>query len=754
MIKPPASSHANGTVYDVYEKGVPRAVLTIENHDQTRIYSVQKRDVKSNEWSESITTSEDKLSGNETFELWGSLKNLPSQLKQIREVSWGRNIAVAWPDENSIYVRHMELTELVDGKKKTAYFWGLRDGAGFIMDFIITPDNKLIAAVDLPNDICMVMRGYEDFTILKEWSQDGISSPQYGYQFLGKFEVPMSDEVNLTTAVYLPDDGKEDAKYPVVLIRTPYGIHPESGGHTITNLYHYCSRGYALVLQSTRGRCPYDPADWKSEGWWELLVHEPSDGALCLDWITKQPWCNGNIGMQGGSYVAHTQLTAAMSGNPALKCIIPEVCFATVFGDMPYIGGGFQTGLVRYILFASGLKLRPGVTWSEVLRHRPLIDIDKFALGSESPTLRTCLQHPNYDDYWAQDDWFRPEYNIDVPALHISGWYDDDFPGTRANWELMQRNNREHQRLLLGSWKHGYNRHRHLNGFGFGIDSIRPDIWLLKQKWYDRFLRGLDNDVEDKKVEYHVLGDNEWETDSQWPPEEMKFQRWYLHSNGKANVSMTAGTISTEPPVGAEEPDTYQYDPENPPPNWMNFDQLPGYEDVQSFPYDFNDINARHDIAVYTSAPLEEDLTIAGDIMAVLNASCDVLDTDWWVRLEDVDSQGNAMSLSVGMLRARFRNLEDKWFHVFGSNFEKEEMLSGNMSDIVRYEISLRNTAVTFKKGHCIRIAVMNACDNYCFPNSNTGGEEAYVTETVVGTMVVHHSAEHPSYIMLPVVGQ
>lgn len=138
--------------------------------------------------------------------------------------------------------------------------------------------------------------------------------------------------------------------------------------------------------------------------------------------------------------------------------------------------------------------------------------------------------------------------------------------------------------------------------------------------------------------------------------------------------------------------------------------------------------------------------------MVVLYASTDVRDTDWWVHLADVDTSGQSVRLTTGVVRARFRDAEDKVHRVFGSNFEHETLLSGDPNEVVRYDISLHSIANTFKKGHRIRVAIMNALDNDSFPNSNTGNDEATVTETVIGKMAIHHSAGRASHIMLPVM--
>lgn len=184
----------------------------------------------------------------------------------------------------------------------------------------------------------------------------------------------------------------------------------------------------------------------------------------------------------------------------------------------------------------------------------------------------------------------------------------------------------------------------------------------------------------------------------------------------------------------------------------MSFEQMRRWEDVQTFQWNMKDLEARPDVVTFTSAPLDHDLTLAGDILAVVYASTDVKDTDWWVRVSDVDREGRSNRLTLGSVRARFRNLEDPRYRARGSNFEREELLSGNPDHVVRYQIGVKGVANTFRKGHRIRIAIMNALDNYTFPNSNTGDDEALVTRTVAGRMAIHHSQLHPSHIVLPVL--
>jgi putative CocE/NonD family hydrolase len=416
------------------------------------------------------------------------------------------------------------------------------------------------------------------------------------------------------------------------------------------------------------------------------------------------------------------------------------------------MGGSFVEGQAFYTFWMLNEKLLPNRTWSEVLHHRPLNDIDRFATGKEIDSWNAMHDNLTNNDYWRRQDWYRGSEPREFSTLMTSGWFDDDFPGTESNWALMSKYGRGTQRLLIGPWRHNTNLDRMLNGYHFGPDALREDIWLQKQRWYDQFLFGKDTQSDQPVATYFVLGANEWRTADHWPPKEAVLEKWYFQSDGEAARLSSVGQLTKVPPAGDQPADRYRYDPKNPPPNWMSFDQMLRWEDVQTYPYDMKDIEARPDVVVFTSAPLEEDLTIAGELTAVVYASTDVKDTDWWAHVSDVDDRGRSHRITQGMIRARFRGNDDPQHHIFGSNFETEQLLSGDPTEVVRYQFGIRSIANTFKKGHRIRIAIMNALDNYSFPNSNTGQHEGKTTETVVGNMAVHHSAVYPSHVVLPVM--
>jgi putative CocE/NonD family hydrolase len=743
-----ASRVAPPDSFDLYVVGIRIAELTIADDGGSRSYTIRKKDVASNQWRSAVTAGEREAARDTAFALSSSIKNVAAWMSSLRTIHWSSQQAVGWPDANTVYVPHTNQREIVNGRTVFATRWVAGDAPNLVarravehpLDLVFGDGDQLVAAMDLSHDIVLVRRGYERFTTVGRWNDPKMSPPLYGYRALPQAMVPMSDGVKLATLVYLPQ-GNVPGPFPVVFSRTPYGI-----GSMIEGGWPYTARGYAVVFQEARGTSYLDPKH-KSEGLWEPMVTEPQDGAEALAWITRQPWSNGKICMQGVSYSGYTEWAATMAGNPALKCLVAQSSMGTAISN-----GTFGEGGAYYIFWMLNQPILPNRRWTEILHHRPLRDLDRFATGKDLPQWKTLMDHSRNDAYWKRQDWINAKVPRAFGSLQISGWFDDDFSGTESNWALMQRTGSAPRHLIIGPWRHGGNEDRALNGFSFGPDALRDDIALLQQQTYDHFLKGVDNGVDKSKVDYFVLGADTWRTASQWPPTDAKPQSWYFHSKGDAQRFTTTGSLSTSAPTGAEPPDRYRYDPKNPPPNWMSFEQMQLFEDVQTFPYDFKDIESRPDVVKYTSPPLDQDLTIAGDVMVVLYASTDVRDTDWWVHLADVDTSGQSVRLTTGVVRARFRDAEDKVHHVFGSNFEHESLLSADPNDVVRYDVSLRSIANTFKKGHRIRVAIMNALDNSSFPNSNTGQNEATVTETVVGRMAIHHGAGQASHIVLPVM--
>lgn len=740
---PAQRAPAGGVWYDAYMHGVHLAEVQVTGRGASRVYAVRRKDWRTNGWGAVRRIAAARAPDDSALALWGAIRAVVPRIEALERLPWQGVNVLGWPDASALYARARELEDTVGTQRRRATRFNRSDGQS-PMDLVIGSDGRFVAAIDPRNDYVLVRRGDEGFTTVGAWRGAGVSQPTAGVRALGKQMVAMPDGVRLATLTYLPAEGA--GPFPVILVRSPYGISGLVNGY-----WPHVARGYALVVQATRGTSYTDP-EARSEGELELMVHEPADGHATLDWIAAQPWSSGRVCMQGGSYLGYTQWTAAMRGHPALACLIPEVSMGTAFADQPYVGGALLVGMAYYQLFMHERGLLPGRTWSDVLAHRPLVTLDDYATGRSLPNWDVQVRQGRNGPYWKGQDWHHASIRPELATFQLSGWFDDDLPGTLSNWSLMQRIGTAPQRLLLGPWKHGYNADRILNGYRYGLEALRDDIWLLKQQWFDAHLKGMRNGATVPRVEYFVLGENRWRSASAWPPREATPQRWFFRGDGRANRLVTSGRLTTDAPSGDEPAERYTYDPQDPPTNWMSFEQMQRWEDRQTFQADMTELERRHDVVTFTSEPLADDLTIAGDILVELHASADVKDTDWWVHLSDVDEGGRSHRLTLGALRARFRQLEDPQYRAAGSNFEREVLLSGNADDVVTYRIGVKGVANTFRKGHRIRVAVMNAMANYTFPNSNTGEDEAEVTHTVAGRMAIHHSGVHASHVVLPVL--
>ncbi|HEX4241313.1 MAG TPA: CocE/NonD family hydrolase [Steroidobacteraceae bacterium] len=718
--------HARAGEFVLYEKGVATANLNVDKAFGGE-YQGSERNRSTAAWTQRAAHPWADL-GTGPAALPGSLALLGTLGAQLAAADWvGRDTVQLSDGKQPIsFKRDEPVRKSIAGHPAAAHHWYQVDGGklryGYPpLDFIVSDSGEILAAFDPTDDNVLVARGFESMTpTLDGWRDSGIPPAKFAVHQLPRAMVKMSDGVRLATDIYLPGGDAAGGKYPVILMRTPYDARP-----VIDSTWQFVSRGYAVVLQDVRGR-------FGSEGQFLVDIHELKDGDETLTWIAAQPWSDGKIGMMGASYPGHAQWMAAYRGNPALVTIVPQVSMGTPHNDMPYIGGALDIGVAQWALAMDGADTTK-LQWATLLRMRPFADIGKTALGKDSKLWDQVVQHQLYDDYWKASDWLLYEKNIKIPAFHISGWYDDDHPGTLANWAMMARNKRDGQRMILGAWRHNLNQDRDLNGVRFGENIIRPDLNLLKERWYDHFLKGVPNHIEQRPVvEYYSVGDDQWRTAGAWPPLDAKTQSWYLHGDGQAATGKSGRLSTTEP--GEETFDSYDYDPSDPTPSLIDVSL-----NEQSLPDDYHAVEMRHDVAVYQTDKLTQSVRIAGPISAVLYADSSARDTDWFVRLSDVDGGGRVTRLVEGVLRARYRN-----------SFSRVELLKPG--EVVRYAIKMRSHANTFLPGHRIRVSVSSAAAGYIYPNSNTGEDEAYAVHTIVAHQKIYHDKLHASRVDLPMM--
>lgn len=553
-------------------------------------------------------------------------------------------------------------------------------------------------------------------------------------RFENDVPVPMRDGVRLSADIYFPAG---DGPWPVLIARTPYdNTIMQDHGH------YWAQHGYVYVAQDVRGR--HD-----SEGEFVPWEHETEDGYDTIEWVGQQPWCDGNVGMSGGSYLGQVQWQAAMLQHPLLKTIVPRVMGNNLWDSPHYQGGAFGLGVNAvwgWMTMGRTMQRVDHFDWPAVFRTLPLRAMDKLS-GKRHPAFSTWLDNHDYSDYWSAT---APDENFDrytIPILQICGWYDlyaggmmRNFAGLReqAGSELARAN----QRIVMGPWVHNQagstpTGTTNAGDREFGA-AARVDIFGLEREWFDHWLRGIDNGVEkEAPIKLFVMGADVWRDEQEWPLARTEWTPYYLHSGGNANTLHGDGTLSPVKPEN-EPADTYQYDPENPVPT-MGGCNCCNPEIVPWGVYDQRPVEVRPDVLVYTTEPLEHDVEVTGPIVVRLFAATDGLDTDFTAKLVDVFPDGTAWNLCDGIIRGRYRNGRGP-----------AQLLTPG--EITEFEIDCWVTSNLFKAGHRIRLEISSSNFPRFDRNLNTGDPIADDASPRIALQQVFHTAAHPSHILLPII--
>jgi putative CocE/NonD family hydrolase len=539
--------------------------------------------------------------------------------------------------------------------------------------------------------------------------------------------ITMRDGVKLATDVYR-DDAVERA--PVVLIRTPYDRTKQKA-----TAERWVQAGYVFVAQDCRGTRA-------SEGVLAPYNNEGQDGYDTIEWIIRQPWCNGRVGMIGSSYVGAVQWQAAAENPPGLVVIAPQATWSSFYRNL-YLGGAVRLSLISG--WIAGNTPKPdGVTpadMNDALLRLPLSDVDE-AIGWPMPWLDAYLTHPEPNGFWTRLDLTTKLPELQLPVLHVVGYYDFFSRESVDNFVLMQKQARDpatrrQQRLILGPWDHGTIGKSKVAEVDFGAEAAL-DVAAIQLDWFDRYLK---QDAGAKAqplppVRYFSMGNNVWRDAQTWPPEGVVATSFFLHSDGKANTRSGNGRLRQQPPTQEQPADSFKTDPANPTPSSPVTETRPLKAAVWG-PVDQRATEDRDDVLVYTSDVLTEPLTFAGNIEAKLHVSTDTPDADWVVKLIDVHPDGFAPHLARGILRGRYRR----------SLLKPELMQPGQVYEIT---VDLGPAAATIAKGHRLRVDISGADFPLYDRNPNTA-EGIFGKQTAIATEQVHHRPGAPSRIVLPV---
>jgi putative CocE/NonD family hydrolase len=502
--------------------------------------------------------------------------------------------------------------------------------------------------------------------------------------------VPMPDGVELLADHWAPRTG--DAGLPTALIRTPYGRAGFFGAVLARPL---AERGYQVLIQSTRG-------GFGSGGTFAPLRQERDDGLATLEWVIEQPWFGGSIVLIGGSYLGYVQWAVADRLPPEVKAMIPQVTESAL--TLEFLR---RDGLALEVTFGWGAMvatqerslamLRRPVQLRKVrraLRTLPLDRADVAAIGRRSDYIQHVLAYDAEHAYWAELDHRDRVAKVSVPVSSIGGWYDIFLPGQLRDFQILQDAGRT-ARLTIGPWTHvDFNNVPMLEALEFGLAHARGE-----------------QPPERAPVRLFVMGEEAWRDFATWPPEGYAAQRFHLQPGG---------ALATATPGGSQ-PDTYRYDPADPTP------AVGGIRMEKGGRVDNAALEARADVLTYTTAELDDDVEVVGEVSAEIWFRSSLPFADVFVRLCDVDPRGRSSNVCDGLVS-----------------------LTG-ADELTAATVRLWPTAHRFKRGHRIRVQVSSGAFPRYARNHGTGEPHATAVGFKVADQAVYHDPEHPSAVILPV---
>ncbi len=509
--------------------------------------------------------------------------------------------------------------------------------------------------------------------------------------------VPMPDGVVLLADRWAPRVGGESL--PLVLYRSPYG---RSGIFGALQGRVMAERGFQVVIQSVRGT-------FGSGGVFDPIRQEREDGLTTLDWVVKQPWFGDSMVLVGGSYLGYVQWAVADQLPPQVKAMVTQVTDSALTLEFlrkdglsletPFAWGAMVDGQ------ESGNALLRQLTQprkvQRALRTLPLGSADVAVAGHRIDYIQDILAHNADSPRWADFDHSHRVADTRVPVSSIGGWYDIFLPGQLRDFTVLQAAGRP-ARLMIGPWTH-----------------IATDPLPIREsiEFGLAHARG-EQPPERGAVRLYVMGEEAWRDFESWPPPGYEPQRFYLQRDG---------ALSDQPPGGVAsedgEPSRYRYDPADPTPAAggvvMRFRGGGRVENTK--------LEARTDVLTFTTAVLERDVEVIGEVGAEIWFRSSLPFADVFVRLCDVRPDGRSYNVCDGLVSLTAAD------------------------SLNRADVRLWSTAHRFRRGHRIRVQVSSGAFPRFARNIGTGEPHATADTLRAAEQEVHHEPAHASAIILPV---
>jgi putative CocE/NonD family hydrolase len=573
------------------------------------------------------------------------------------------------------------------------------------------------------------------------------------------YYVTMDDGIRLAVNVYLPKGLKKDEKVPAILFQTRYwrGIGLKWPFTNLVDMVPHTSNfnpldfpkyGYGLVTVDVRG-------SGASEGTKTLTLcdmREVLDSKNMLDWIVKQDWCNGNIGATGVSYIGNTALYALYNQHPNLKAIVPTYSLWDIYDDVSAPGGiYFHQFISQYGDFCETLDQNTIPEHRNVRGAKLSYGVERVKGYSKKDMESILAQHTcnHYhrteggtaeymDDVFTLNGDFRVR---DVLSPHLfedrikesgaaiyswSGWWDAAFSHAAIRQFINLDDGRN--RLRIGPWNHGGGANVSPN---MKTPSEHDDVKEIV-RFFDFHLKGIDNGLDrSPRVHYYTMGENVWKTSDTWP---IEADRKALYLSKDATARWTSSN-ETEAFTSYNVDTTHALNGDD---RW-NFN-------TSHYGVTYASSTSEDSITVvFTADILEEDVEVTGHPIISLYLKSSTADGSVFAYLEDVDENGNVWKVTDGQFRFVHRKVlaEAPYYKdlVPYHSYKKVDALPMDTSAIELVTFDMLPTSHLFLKGHRIQIRLAGV-DTYNFKNLYPNG----------GSWQIHHDAEHPSHIELPII--
>ena len=543
-------------------------------------------------------------------------------------------------------------------------------------------------------------------------------------------EITMRDGTILRHNMTRPDIA---GKFPVLLERSPY--NKEGGSENgVGSPEFFAARGYVVIIQDVRGRFASDGDfyPFKDDG-----NGSNKDGYDTVEWLANQDWSTGKIGTIGGSYSGATQYRNAISNPPNVKAMFVRESSADYSEEWVYRGGAFELGfnfgwahgvtlsnlnhLVTDEKHEEKEKMLTEVSNNIDDWHKktPLFPTQFF--DGLSDWYNDWLENPPPSDYWNEFDMSNHFGNIDIPIYHLGGWFDVFLNGTLKFYQGVSKNGKsdktkQNQRLIVGPWVHGPTNidNRFAGEFDFGPDAAL-DFNELRLPWFDFWLKGKNNGIDEtKKIHFFVMGKNEWKQADEWPLKNTTYTKYYFNKKLNGEIkSLYSGTLSDKKEIENSQL-SFTNNLNNPVPS------LGG--NTLSIPNGvFEHSSVDKQCITFSTNPLENELEVTGPVSAEIYVNSDQENSDWVVRLCDVDQSGYSRLVCDGIFRSH-----------------------ATSGEIQKIKIDMWATSNMFLKGHRLRISVTSSCFPRFDRALNNGSEESKNNILCGGS--------NASYITLPII--